>query len=206
LDGVLILAIGVRRVALGGNWPTDLLGGFAGGLLILWAAISCGSQSALTFRSPSGECLGPNLSSGRAASPSSHCSPRDTRSQDPLVSRPPPITGMPDHARPKPTTAPQNGCLATCVRGRAGSPNDLLYLPEESGLGPILVSSAVTPGKFPPPPLSQREVGGICGVRTFSSPLHVVLILRMYLPGQRVTEPGLGRISDPNNPLQEEEP
>jgi membrane protein DedA with SNARE-associated domain len=37
--GLLILAIGMSRVALGANWPTDVLGGFAGGLLILWAVI-----------------------------------------------------------------------------------------------------------------------------------------------------------------------
>ncbi len=36
---LLVLAIGISRVALGANWPTDVLGGFAGGLLILWALI-----------------------------------------------------------------------------------------------------------------------------------------------------------------------
>lgn len=37
--GFLILAIGISRVALGANWPTDVLGGLAGGLLILLATI-----------------------------------------------------------------------------------------------------------------------------------------------------------------------
>ena len=37
--GLLIVAIGLSRVALGANWPTNVLGGFAGGLLILWATI-----------------------------------------------------------------------------------------------------------------------------------------------------------------------
>jgi membrane protein DedA with SNARE-associated domain/membrane-associated phospholipid phosphatase len=37
--GLLILAIGLSRIALGANWPTDVLGGFAGGLLVLWATI-----------------------------------------------------------------------------------------------------------------------------------------------------------------------
>ena len=37
--GLLILAIGFSRVALGVSWPTDVLGGIAGGLLILWATI-----------------------------------------------------------------------------------------------------------------------------------------------------------------------
>lgn len=37
--GLLILFIGVSRIGLGANWPTDVLGGFAGGLLILWLTI-----------------------------------------------------------------------------------------------------------------------------------------------------------------------
>ena len=37
--GLLVAAIGISRVGLGANWPTDVLAGFAGGLLILWATI-----------------------------------------------------------------------------------------------------------------------------------------------------------------------
>ncbi|HWT79014.1 MAG TPA: bifunctional DedA family/phosphatase PAP2 family protein, partial [Candidatus Methylomirabilis sp.] len=36
---VLIGVIGISRIGLGANWPTDVLAGFAGGFLILWATL-----------------------------------------------------------------------------------------------------------------------------------------------------------------------
>jgi membrane protein DedA with SNARE-associated domain/membrane-associated phospholipid phosphatase len=61
--GLLVLAIGASRVALGANWPTDVLGGFAGGLLILWAVIYWyeGDRAAVL--------RGAALSSGRGPAP-----------------------------------------------------------------------------------------------------------------------------------------